>query len=72
MTLPILARPTVISAACPTWVAESLRLIAEQENLSTSALLADVSREYVTARGYSAKEIEKILFLGVTEVDCSK
>lgn len=72
MIAPVLMRSAVVSAACSVWVVEALRLIAEKENLSVSALLADVSREFVTARGYSPKEIEKLLVLGVSSDDCAE
>ena len=72
MTANVLMKSVVVSAACPAWVAEALRLVAEKEKLSVSALLADLACGYVTARGFGVEEVTRKLILGVPFDECSE
>ena len=72
MTANVLMKSVVVSAACPAWVAEALRLVAEKEKSSVSALLADLACEYVTARGFGVEEVTRNLILGGPFNECSK
>ncbi|MDK8273685.1 hypothetical protein [Varibaculum cambriense] len=72
MTANVLMKSVVVSAACPAWVAEALRLVAEKEKLSVSALLADLACGYVTARGFGVEEVTRNLILGVPFDECSE
>ena len=72
MTVNVLMKSVVVSSACPAWVAEALRLVAENEKLSVSALLADLACGYVTARGFGVEEVTRNLILGVPFDECSE